>query len=118
MVNAGNAYSRMGDYQAALKIYRQASALDPTNAMIFYSMGVAARGANDLDAAAENYGKALSLDPAYDAQLFLVAASAANGGQRDFAQHLCDIYIKSQPNGPFADKMRELSEKAAAPAAP
>ena len=60
----GNAAYQKDDYGHAVRMYRQASQLDPRSAVIQYNLGLACYQAQNYPDAVRAYSRALQLDPA------------------------------------------------------
>jgi Flp pilus assembly protein TadD len=71
LVSIGVALGQTGDINGAVERFRQAIALDPTNAGVRVDIGIALVQMGDLNGAAGQFSQAISLDPA--------SASAHNG---------------------------------------
>lgn len=62
LIAAANTYKQMGEPTSALKYYKEAMKLDPTNSEIYYSLGLTYFEMNDIQNAKTNLTKAINLD--------------------------------------------------------
>lgn len=119
-------YMEDHNYGDTVPLLENAARLDPNNAEIQLTLGVAYRGVNRLDDAEKAYRKALSLDPADPAPHFNLGVLIGDyrkdydGAVNEFSQYiagggperaLAEQYIKD------IQREKELSEKRAAAAA-
>ena len=61
----GNLYHRQRNYKKAAKEYENASQLDPTDATVFYNLGLAQRSSRDYNDAESAFSTAVDIDPDY-----------------------------------------------------
>ncbi|MBE9155686.1 tetratricopeptide repeat protein [Nodosilinea sp. LEGE 06152] len=66
-VNYGSLKKAQGDFEAAIDLFQQAIAADPTLAVAHYNLGTAHRARGYLDEAIAAYRSAIALDPNYAA---------------------------------------------------
>ncbi len=118
--NAGNAYAeaiqlqQASNYDKAIEKYKEAIAVQPTEASYWYSMGTCYQAKNDIDSAIEAYAKAAQLNPKEkqyaDLAVQLKASKAGSILDEAIAKHTAgdfagaiELYNKSlgvTPNAP------------------
>ncbi len=70
LVQLGNDYFDMGNYEKAVEIYQRSLAVDPRNADVITDMGVAYRKMGKSKEAADAFRKTLEVDPDHALALF------------------------------------------------
>jgi|GEM_PF-1048829 tetratricopeptide (TPR) repeat protein len=64
-VRQGSSYHRQKNYKKAASQYENATQLDPTDASVFYNLGLAHRSARNYTLARDAFATAVDLDPKY-----------------------------------------------------
>lgn len=77
--NLGILYKKSGQYRDSLFCYEQAERIDPESPWVPYNKGLCYESIGRLQDARENYGRALSLNPAFDQALQRIKALSGNG---------------------------------------
>lgn len=87
-LQAGVAAQQHGDLRTALQDYEQVVALDPTNKVAHYDLGVVYQQLGSKDQAAAEYSRAISIDKAYASALFNFAVLETSRNP----QHAVQLY--------------------------
>lgn len=95
LIAAANTYKQMGEPTSALKYYKQAMKLDPTNSEIYYSLGLTYFEMNDIQNAKTNLTKAINLDTQNTKAKNLLAFVNQKAITKIINQAY-DLYIKKQ----------------------
>ena len=100
--------SRQGKAADAMKLVDSALAIDPASARAWYLKGSIYNMAGDLPAALENYGKALSLEPAQaDARVARVTVLLGMNRDAEVAQDI-EHFKRYNPKEPRANYLRSI----------
>lgn len=114
LIAAANTYKQMGEPTSALKYYREAMKLDPTNSEIYYSLGLTYFEMNDIQNAKTNLTKAINLDEQNTKAKNLLAFVNQKAITKIINQAY-DLYIKKQyvPSFEILEKgIKEYSQNA------
>lgn len=79
LAERGFVHKKLGAFGEALRDYTQASAIDPTNALVYEGIGQVYYSTGDYKNALQQFRKALSLDPARSSNLEKWIKSAEKG---------------------------------------
>lgn len=116
--NDGNAALSSDNIQEALKCYREAINLVPTNAIYHANLSAALLQAGEKEEAKETAQKAIELDPAY-AKGYIRLANAENAlGNKDFAIKTIDQGLVANPGNAALETHLKTLKSVQAPGSP
>ena len=101
-IRAGNAFREGGAFDQAADSYRQALALNPTNAAALANLGTVLSDLNRLPEAAEALNKSLALAPANATALFNLSVVLAKQNDFDGAIRCCAEAVRLDPGSSSA----------------
>jgi tetratricopeptide (TPR) repeat protein len=111
-LNLGIVLIRQQRFPEALDQLTQAVSMDSSHAAGHFYVGVASLGADDLDVAERELGKALEIGgPQYSVAHFHLAGVHLKKGDRDRAIHELETYLAASPSGDQANQARQLLEQ-------
>jgi|SRR5579864_1784909 len=120
----GEAYSKSGKADDAVKAYTTAAQLDPPNAGKYYfNIGAVETNTGKIDDAIQAFDKAIAADPnradAYYWKGVNMLGKAKLEGNKMIAPpgtaEAFNKYLELQPNGPFADPAKQMLAQMGAP---
>ncbi len=115
--NLGQAQTKAGQVDEAIKSYNQAATLDPTRAAMFYfNLGAVLTNTGKVDDAIEAFKKAIAADPnRADAYYWLgvnmIGKATLQGDKMVAPEGTADAfnkYLELQPNGQFAQPAKDM----------
>jgi tetratricopeptide (TPR) repeat protein len=112
-MNRGNAYSDLGDYQAAIDDFNQALRHKPDSAEIYNNLGLAIFKQGDAPNAITQYDAALRVKPDLAQAHMNRGMARASLGQRDAAAQdlqAAAALFQSQGNAAAAQQVRALAQ--------
>lgn len=105
-INLGTTLYQMGQMESALEQFTKAVDLEPKNALAEFNLGCVLQQLGDLKAAIEHLVYSVELMPELaDAHLNLALAYEKTGQKHNVIRHL-SLYVRYEPNGPWADFAR------------
>ena len=115
--NLGQAQTKAGQVDEAIKSYNQAATLDPTRAAMFYfNLGAVLTNTGKVDDAVEAFKKAIAADPnRADAYYWLgvnmIGKATLQGDKMVAPEGTAEAfnkYLELQPNGQFAQPAKDM----------
>jgi tetratricopeptide (TPR) repeat protein len=117
-INLGTTLYQMGHMESALEQFNKAVDLEPKNALAEFNLGCVLQQLGDLKGAIQHLAYSVELMPALaDAHLNLALAYEKTGQKHSALRHL-SLYLRYEPNGPWADFARSRIARQKAPAQP
>jgi tetratricopeptide (TPR) repeat protein len=105
-INLGTTLFHVGRIVESREAFAAAAERDPRNALAQFNLGCAHERLGDTTAAINNFRTALSLAPRMaDAHLNLALAYEKTGARADALNHF-SLYLRFEPQGPWADFAR------------
>src|SRR5579864_2456227 len=120
----GEAYSKSGKTEEAIKAYTTAAQLDPPGAGRYYfNMGAVLTNTGKTDEAVQAFDKAIAADPTradayYWKGVNLLGKAKLEGSKMVAPPGTAEAfnkYLELQPNGPFADPAKQMLAQKGAP---
>ena len=103
---------RAGDRASAAELYRQATILQPTNAIVFYNLGCCLQAIEDLWNAADAFRASIALTPTAEAHVNL-AEVLRRQTRQDEAMRNCETALAMAPKSAEAHLVRGMLLSAA-----
>jgi tetratricopeptide (TPR) repeat protein len=114
-INLGTALYQLNRMQEALSEFAVAVEYEPRNALAEFNLGCVLEQLGDADEAIKHLLRAIELSPALaDAHLNLALAYEKRGHIQNSIRHL-SLYLRYEPNGPWAEFARSRIERHRAP---
>lgn len=108
LVGLGNLYFDAESYQRAVDFYRKALKIDGTNLNVRTDLGTAYFNIGLADSALEEYQRVLKINPRHPRTHYNMGVVLWVGkGDIDGAINEFDLYLKLQPDGPYARSATE-----------
>jgi tetratricopeptide (TPR) repeat protein len=105
-INLGTTLYQLGRMESALEQFRKAVELEPDNALAEFNLGCVLQQFGDINKAIQHLARSVELMPALaDAHLNLALAYEKTGQKRNAIRHL-SLYVRYEPNGPWAEFAR------------
>jgi tetratricopeptide (TPR) repeat protein len=116
------AWTRLGDalmdsqrFAEAIDAYEKSLALEPRNVNVLVDQGTCYRGIGKFDRAAEQYRKALKIDPNFpNAHRNLAIVLAYDLGKAKEGIKELETYLALDPNTPDAAELRQMIKELSA----
>jgi tetratricopeptide (TPR) repeat protein len=105
-INLGVTLYQMGMTEEAREAFLSAVKLDPGNAISRYNLGCVLEEQGKLGEAIEHLGAAARAMPDHADVHFNLALAYERSGDRDSARGHWVLYLRLEPNGPWADQAR------------
>ena len=117
-INLGTALYQLGRMEEAHEQFAIALEVEPHNALAEFNLGCVMEQLGDSGGAIQRFLRAIDLKPALaDAHLNLALAYEKNGQLESTIRHL-SLYVKYEPNGPWAEFARSRIARYMAPGPP
>jgi tetratricopeptide (TPR) repeat protein len=104
----GDYYSNKKMYAEAIKNYKKAVSLEPSNAQLHALLGVAYSSAGDSKNAFTSSKTACDLDKTNEIYLTKFCTICANTGQKALGQEYLDAFIKANPQANASNNIKQL----------
>ena len=105
-INLGTTLYQLGRMESALEQFKKAVELEPDNALAEFNLGCVLQQIGDLNKAIQHLARSVELMPALaDAHLNLALAYEKTGQKHNAIRHL-SLYVRYEPNGPWAEFAR------------
>ncbi|NWF54671.1 MAG: tetratricopeptide repeat protein [Syntrophaceae bacterium] len=112
LVELGNLYFDMDQYDSAIRFYARALELDPKNADVRTDMGIMYRRKGDPDRAIAEFKKAAQDDPKHVNSRYNTGVVLLHDkGDIKGAIQAWEEFLKVEPSGPRAENIRNQMEK-------
>jgi tetratricopeptide (TPR) repeat protein len=108
LINRGNAYSMLGNIDAARENYKKAGDINPKSPLPEYSLGVLDQSRNMQRESILHFKKALQIAPQFEDAMFNLAVAYANLGMKDQAVAMLNNLISKNPNAQDAIELRAV----------
>lgn len=114
-INLGTALYQLNRMEEALQEFATAAKFEPRNALAEFNLGCVLEQLGDADEAIKHLLRAIDLSPTLaDAHLNLALAYEKRGHMESALRHL-SLYLRYEPNGPWAEFARSRIERHRAP---
>jgi tetratricopeptide (TPR) repeat protein len=114
-INLGTALYQLNRMEEALQEFATAAKCEPKNALAEFNLGCVLENLGDADEAIKHLLRAIDLSPTLaDAHLNLALAYEKRGHMESTLRHL-SLYLRYEPNGPWAEFARSRIERYRAP---
>lgn len=108
LVQTGNNLMDQGNYAVAAECYRRALAIDGSSNDVRTDYGACLHGMGLPERALEEFKKVLAADPHHEIVKFNLGVVYSELQQVDSAKAYWQAYLASSPNGPAAERAKEL----------
>ena len=108
LMGKGYAYSRKGDYPAALHAYRDAEAIAPRLAALHFHIGETYAALGQVEQAVNSYERALLHAPSYSEARYQLAVLLLKDQQIDRAKELLTTIVEQEPLSAWGMKAKDF----------
>lgn len=117
-INLGCVYYQQGEMQNAHAAFLAALKCDPGNVVAHFNLGCVLDEIGQSEEAIAHLRRAVELEPEHADAHFNLASAYEKQGQKQLALQHWILYLKQQPQGPWADFARSQLKKTRAPISP
>jgi cytochrome c-type biogenesis protein CcmH/NrfG len=108
LVQVGNKMMDNGNFAVAAECYRRALTIDSSSMDVRTDYGACLHGMGLPQRALEEFKKVLKTDPHHEIVKFNLGVVYSDLGQPDSARYYWQAYVAASPDGPAAQRAREL----------
>lgn len=109
--NLAVTFQKLGLHDNAITVLKELTEKSSDRADYFYALGNSYFHRENLEAAKENFSRALSTDPGHLKSVYSLAVVNQKQGDYREAKRLLERYIEKAPEGVWADAARERLER-------